>query len=275
MNRARRLGNHATAIVLLLFLLVVSGSRPAGSQSFDCEKAATAIERTICGNTQLRQLDSELAHNYRAAMKHIAPEDLKSLVATQRDWVSDRNSQCAAGAAACLFGKYRERNDLLTALLARTSDDNPMIDRADPAALLGAWVVVAGEDPDGTPPGKLVPVAANLPPAGARLIATPGELCVVEPPEAKICNSFGLAVEQSSLHTQEILRSGKGFARDCVVLLTYFDGRADFELVAGPNQELAAVFHACEPSLKNCRWVTRPWRAASPDAAVKIYHLFY
>ncbi len=253
-------------------LLVVFASRPANSQSFDCQKAATAIERTICTDGTLKQLDSELARNYRAAVRRIVPEGSKALVATQRAWVSDRDRQCASGASECLAEKYRERNDLLLALLACTSEENPLIDAADPAVLLGTWVV-APESGGPASSDNLTPIVEHLPPPGARLVAKVGEFCVVEPPEAKICSQFGLAVEQhpalaATAHSEERLPEGS------TVLLAYFDGRAAFDLIVGPNEKVAAEFLECDAAGNNCRRVSQPWLPASPDATVKIYHLF-
>jgi uncharacterized protein len=252
---------------LLLLLVLAFGSASALSQSFDCRAATTTVEQAICADTRLKRLDSELANNYRAAAKQVVPEGAKALLATQKAWISDRNRQCATGSNDCIAEKYRERNDVLMALLARTSDENPVIDLADPAVLLGIWTVVS----DTASSSKLVPTAAHLPPPGARIIAKPGELCVVEPAEAKICSPFGLAVEPRSTHAK---RPAQEIPKDSIVLLAYFGGRADFELAVGPNQELAAASRACEPAGSNCRWISQPWRAASPDAAVKIYHLF-
>jgi len=268
MMRASSSG-HRCAVLPLLFLFAF-GSQPATSQSFDCRKAATTVERSVCADPHLKQLDTELADNYRAAKKQVVQEGEKALVATQRAWVADRNRQCATGAEACITEKYQERNGLLVALLARTSDENPVIDAADPAVLLGSWTV-SSESHDPATPSGLVPMAAHLPPPGARLIARPGELCIVDPPPARICSPFGLAVQAQSPRSKH---SDPTTAKDSAVVLTYFGGRADFELVVGPNQELAASFRACEGAGKNCHWISQPWRAASPDATIKIYHLF-
>jgi hypothetical protein len=166
--------------------------------------------------------------------------------------------------------KYQERIDILLSLLARTSDENPTIDLADPAVLLGTWIVPS-ESHSPVSSGELVPTAAHLPPPGARLVAKLGELCIVDPPQAKICSSFGLAVQPNRSQSKHFSQS---LAKGSIVLLTYFEGRADFELILDPNQELFATFLACEPTGKNCQRISQPWRAASPGAAIKVHHLF-
>lgn len=267
MTRARHPAVHLASLLILL-LLVASLAQSGSGQSFECRKAATAVERTVCADARLRRLDSEVAKNYHTALTHTVSEGVKSLTASQRAWVSDRNRQCAAGASDCLVGKYQERNDLLLALLARTSQGNPEISLADPAVLLGSWTV-SPDNSDLPTTSELVPIAAHFPAPGARLTARVGQLCVVDPPPARICSTFGLAIEpKSSKHSK------LSVAKDSVVALTYFSGQADFDLVVGPNQEIAATCLACEAGGKNCHRITLAWHPASPDAAIKIFHLF-
>jgi hypothetical protein len=158
----------------------------------------------------------------------------------------------------------------LVALLARTSDENPAIDVANPAVILGTWQVPF-ESHSPLSSGELVPTAAHLPPPGARFVAKLGELVIVAPPQAKICSPFGLSVQPTRSLTKH---SSQSLAKGSVVILTYFGGRADFELIVGPDQEVVATFLACEPTGKNCRRLSQPWRAASPDAGIKVHHLF-
>jgi uncharacterized protein YecT (DUF1311 family) len=254
----------------IMMALAVFNAHSANSQSFDCRKASTAVEKTVCTDTRLKLLDSEMAKNYQAAKKRMVPAGLKTLVATQRAWTAERDLQCATGDSDCIAAKYQERNDILLALLASTSDENPAIDLANPAVLLGTWLVPS-ESHSPLSTGELVPTAAHLPPPGARLVAKLGELCIVDPPQAKSCNPFGLTVQPNRSKAKHFKQN---MAKGSVVLLTYYDGRADFQLIVGPNQELVATFLACEPTGKNCQRIQQPWRAASPDASIKVYHLF-
>jgi uncharacterized protein len=68
----------------ILASLAVFNAHSANSQSFDCRKASTAVERAICTDKRLKRLDSEMAKNYQAAKKQVVPEGLKALVTTQR-----------------------------------------------------------------------------------------------------------------------------------------------------------------------------------------------
>lgn len=58
--------------------------------SFDCNKAASTEEKTICRNPQLGRLDEDLAASYHQALKQLsAPWDAK-LRQTQREWLKTR-----------------------------------------------------------------------------------------------------------------------------------------------------------------------------------------
>lgn len=77
--------------------------------SFDCAKASTFSERTICTNILLGQLDGALAENYKHMLASNigdgAKDDLKT---TQRKWLTERN-KCSD--AQCLANVYRKRVD--------------------------------------------------------------------------------------------------------------------------------------------------------------------
>jgi uncharacterized protein len=79
--------------------------RPASDQalarpSFDCARAGTALEREICGNPALAQLDSKTAAAYAATKAGLSPEDQAKATLDQREWLQQRN-RCGAD-ASCL-----------------------------------------------------------------------------------------------------------------------------------------------------------------------------
>jgi uncharacterized protein len=55
--------------------------------SFDCGKATTKVEKTICADARLASLDVELARTYKEASAHI---DLKE---SQREWLKTRDAE--------------------------------------------------------------------------------------------------------------------------------------------------------------------------------------
>lgn len=81
---------------------------PAHAASFDCAKAGTMIEKAICGDPALSELDSQLAQAYKGALATTSNKD--GLKAEQKAWLAQRN-QCQT--PTCLTGAYQTRLNTL------------------------------------------------------------------------------------------------------------------------------------------------------------------
>ena len=78
---------------------------PAWSASFDCGKASTGTEITICADKELSELDDEMAAQYRHVVaRHPDPALIRE---RQRAWLTERNR--GAGAPTCLKRLYGAR----------------------------------------------------------------------------------------------------------------------------------------------------------------------
>jgi uncharacterized protein len=97
------------ALVTLL-LLVLSIALPGEAASFDCSGAATVVEKTICSEPALSELDDRLARLYKRAIG-TAPS-AASLRLAQRQWLEQRN-RCAK--ADCIRRSYEQRIGQLSA----------------------------------------------------------------------------------------------------------------------------------------------------------------
>lgn len=82
--------------------------------SFDCAKAASAVERAICGDVKLARLDRQMAEQYRTLITgdgHKQPP--AKTKAEQRAWLKTRTTACHAetgdALGGCLTGLYRAR----------------------------------------------------------------------------------------------------------------------------------------------------------------------
>jgi len=84
-------------------LLVTQQALAAG---MDCTKAASAVEKTICTNTGLYELDAQMGSAYRGLID-AAPQAKSELKTAQRAWLKTRD-QCAEN-VDCLDRSYRER----------------------------------------------------------------------------------------------------------------------------------------------------------------------
>ena len=88
--------------------------------SFDCAEAGTDVEKTICANTELSELDTKMGETYTKALK-LAP-DPQLLKQQQRDWLKVRN-QCTM--VSCLKAIYQVQITGLRSVISEsTSSDN-------------------------------------------------------------------------------------------------------------------------------------------------------
>ena len=79
---------------------------------FDCERAATPVERAICGNELLALGDFELGVLYRELLSGLPDSAAEALRLEQRAWLRRRDSGCGSGNAAdeaCLAHLYADR----------------------------------------------------------------------------------------------------------------------------------------------------------------------
>lgn len=76
--------------------------------SFECRKAKSKIEISICGDEKLSNLDRDLSNAFQVAKTHAKD---KSLVSEQKRWVLKRNQTCLSdmNLKKCLEISYEER----------------------------------------------------------------------------------------------------------------------------------------------------------------------
>jgi uncharacterized protein len=78
--------------------------------SFDCAKAATAVERAICADRDLAEADRQLSSAYKTTVAR-AGEDRERLASGQRAWLARRDRDCGtlAQPGSCLLRAYGRR----------------------------------------------------------------------------------------------------------------------------------------------------------------------
>lgn len=78
--------------------------------SFNCDKAATNIEKAICQNPSLSDLDDQLSSKYSQIKKEIPESEKKVLLDSQREWLSQQKScETSTNLEQCLTDLYQER----------------------------------------------------------------------------------------------------------------------------------------------------------------------
>jgi uncharacterized protein len=104
----------AAALVLLASASAFAQTGP----SFDCAKASTVVERTICKDAALARADRDMASAYTALAGRLSGPAKDQFLNDQAHWVASRNRACAAdidGVAACLKERYAARVETLRA----------------------------------------------------------------------------------------------------------------------------------------------------------------
>ena len=83
--------------------------------AFDCTKAATAVEKAICADPQLKRLDGQLSDAYAAVKAASTPQEQKMLARSQKRWIAERE-YCSGddkGTSTCVAQKTKDRLSLL------------------------------------------------------------------------------------------------------------------------------------------------------------------
>jgi len=113
---------HRTVLVTAVALVSASVSAAFG-QSFDCMKATSEVEKMICSDTELKGLDTRMAHLYAQALKAVPAAEQPGLRSEQRDWIETRDA-CATATEPrrnCVSYAYTQRNSRLEGLLTNAA----------------------------------------------------------------------------------------------------------------------------------------------------------
>lgn len=108
-------------LVALATLVVASSGVSALAQegpSFDCAKAANAIDRAICKEPELARADREMAATYSALLGKLDGAAKDGLVKDQVRWIDNRNRGCEVNVdsiTSCLKDRYVARTANLRA----------------------------------------------------------------------------------------------------------------------------------------------------------------
>jgi uncharacterized protein len=106
-------------LLLMAFVLLAAPAAFAQSgPSFNCAKASSAVERTICQDPELAKADRAMAEAYAALAAKLSGPAKDNLEKEQVRWIGDRNRGCAAdtdGIAPCLKRRYAARTTNLRA----------------------------------------------------------------------------------------------------------------------------------------------------------------
>lgn len=139
--------NSRPPIVRLLLALIVLLTMRVGcahAQSFDCRRASTNVEQSICNDVALASLDNEVSNQLHYLLA-FSLSQRAFFLKNERNWLADRNRRCEtivrgafASRDACLKLVYDRRIDELKNLIQIIREVMPP-DRAASEAILGGW----------------------------------------------------------------------------------------------------------------------------------------
>ncbi len=98
----------------IIFLILISMGATAHAASFNCNKASTPLEKTICNNQPLSNADGELGRLYGAIRKNLKEDGKKLFKSEHRRWLKSRAQTCPSNDNACLLKLYTKRNEHLS-----------------------------------------------------------------------------------------------------------------------------------------------------------------
>lgn len=108
------------AWVVLSWLVLLNTVQAA---SFDCTKAASKIEKMICNNQELSDLDSRMAQAYKDALSVYDYYAGLQVTREQKNWLSHTRHRCNDD--ACLKSTYLSRIEKLNAPFAPRPQRKP------------------------------------------------------------------------------------------------------------------------------------------------------
>ncbi len=176
-------------LLAALILLLLPATAAADGPSFDCAKAGSKVEKTICGDWILAGYDLDLAALYGALRAELDDKGKEALKSDQRAWLKGERNACEGSKATtdltaeearifCLRAAYEGRLVVLAEQLEAALDG---------AAPGEGWSGDYGYD-DGSSAGDLR--VLRLPDGFAFQILT------VSGPTAHLCDIAGVEMEE-------------------------------------------------------------------------------
>lgn len=104
-----------SVMIVLIISFTVSAETAPIKASFDCAKATSEIEKTICGSKALADLDLELAAIYKDLISNLFQSEINRLKEEQLQWLAARDASCVKARIkeACLQDLYSARVETL------------------------------------------------------------------------------------------------------------------------------------------------------------------
>jgi uncharacterized protein len=122
--RLPAINRAAFGIILVFAGTIVPGKARAGS--FDCVDAARQIEKMVCTDQELNELDELVISYYDSAARTLTGARQQSLEKSQRDWLEELDKCGGSTTRTCLFKRYTARLLRLEVQYAQGDATNPL-----------------------------------------------------------------------------------------------------------------------------------------------------
>lgn len=96
---------------LKIGLLCALSVNVAMGASFDCSKAVSSVEKMICNNVMLSELDEQLGKQYKEVLNNASDTNKIIIKKEQKSWMKDEQKICKTN--TCLEIAYRSRISVL------------------------------------------------------------------------------------------------------------------------------------------------------------------
>lgn len=96
-----------TVATVLVALLASTAGFTAHAAEIDCDKAQSTVERMICSDQWLLDLDFEIAHTYKTLLSESTNSVAREIEISQRLWISNTRDKC--GDKDCLIAVHHSR----------------------------------------------------------------------------------------------------------------------------------------------------------------------
>ena len=98
---------------VVLVLAGVLNFKEAAVASFDCANANGDIDKVVCNDPELSELDELVVSYYESASATLTNARRQALSASQRNWLQDQSKCTGSMIRQCLFKRYKARLLLL------------------------------------------------------------------------------------------------------------------------------------------------------------------
>ncbi len=95
------------AAALFAAIVLAAATPPASAASFDCGRAFTALEKAVCQDPRLGDLDARMARNYITLLNRISDSSATAIRADQKTWLKKRDA--CGDDTRCINREYRAR----------------------------------------------------------------------------------------------------------------------------------------------------------------------